>query len=270
MNSSPARSATTSNTRSLDQRLRMYSIAASAAGMSVATLACPANAEIVYTPAQAKLTTGGQFTIDFNHDGVVDFLILNQARYETGVSCSFCGQSLNVSGNGNVGAGVVGHKAGPRLDAAALPAGAVIGPADAFLNAQSAQALVASGFNDDNSFFNIYGRFANTKNRFVGLKFEINGELHYGWARFIVVTVGIRRSGPYVTAIVNGYAYETVPNQPIAAGATSGPDEVSKDQSDPASVVPPAERAATLGLLAMGSPALSVWRREESSGEARP
>jgi hypothetical protein len=256
MNSSPARIRATFVAQSLNQGLRSYSLAASAAGVSLMALAYPANAEIVYTPAGATLTRTGQFPIDFNHDGVVDFLVLNQSLYKTGTSCSFCGQNLKLNGNGNVGAAVVGK----RVDASALRAGAVVGPADPFLNAQDASVLIASAFNDNNSFFNIYGKFPNTENRFAGLKFEINGEIHYGWIRFLIVKAGFRGSVPYAEAVVKGYAYETIPNQPIIAGQTHDLAE-----NDPASV--PLRRSAptpaTLGLLATGSSGLSVWRREE-------
>lgn len=269
MNRCATRSAKNSTSHLLDQRLRMYSLAASAASMSVAALTCPANAEIVFTPAQAKLTHTSQFPIDFNHDGVIDFLIINQSLYKTGISCSFCGQNLNVRGNGNLGEEVVGKKFRLSGEAAALPAGAIVGSPDQFVNARGADVLMASGFNSDNSFFNIYGEFSNTRNRFLGVKFEINGEVHYGWIRFAVVTVGIRGSVPFLTAVVNGYAYETVPNHPIVAGARSGSDTIGKNQTGSRSLAAPT-RAATLGLLAMGSPALSVWRREESVAGVRP
>jgi hypothetical protein len=42
-------------------------------------------------------------------------------------------------------------------------------------------------------------------------------------------------------------------------GAASGPDEAEPT----ASLIMPTPEPATLGALAMGSPALAVWRREE-------
>jgi hypothetical protein len=256
MNSSPSSIGTSSFSSPLDQRLRSYSLAAGAAGVSLLALAYPAKAEIVYTPAHAKLTSTGQFPIDFNHDGVIDFLILNKSSYKT-ASCSFCAQNLNVSGNGNVGAAVLGHEVvGQRGDALPLKAGAVIGPADNFLDAQTDQILMASAFDDNASFLRLYGKFPNTKDRYLGLKFEINGAVHYGWARFVLVHAGFQGSAPFVTAVVYGYAYETVANKPIVAGQTQ---DAAENNS-----APPTPQPATLGLLAMGSPALSAWRREET------
>jgi hypothetical protein len=259
MNTSPA-AIGSSSPSPLDQRLRSYSLAAGAAGVTLLALASPAQAEIVYTPAHAKLTSTGQFPIDFNHDGVVDFLILNKSSYKTG-SCSFCAQNLNVSGNGNAGAAVLGHEVvGQRGDALPLKAGAVIGPADNFLDAQTDQILMASAFNDNNSFLRIYGKFPNTKDRYLGLKFEINGAVHYGWARFVAVRAGFVGSSPFVWAAIDGYAYETVPNQPIVAGKTQDAAASNPDSAVSRSI----PQGATLGLLAMGSPALSAWRRVEA------
>lgn len=99
--------------------------------------------------------------------------------------------------------------------------------------------------------------------RYLDLKFPIKGKIHYGWAR-LKVTVG--KSS--ISATLTGYAYETIPNKPIIAGSTKGPDEIdnSADQPNPAALTVPTPSSATLGLLAMGAPGLAIWRREESVG----
>jgi len=78
------------------------------------------------------------------------------------------------------------------------------------------------------------------------LKFLINGEVHYGWARLSI---------SYNIMQLTGYAYETVANEAIVAGQTSGPDKASStDPGSPAS-------SATLGWLAQGAAGLVAWRR---------
>ena len=62
-----------------------------------------------------------------------------------------------------------------------------------------------------------------------------------------------------IVALLTGYAYETVADTPIIAGATSGPDAEVNPQG-----LAPGRAPATLGLLAMGAPGMSIWRREES------
>jgi hypothetical protein len=78
-------------------------------------------------------------------------------------------------------------------------------------------------------------------NRYLGLKFVITGKVHFGWAR---LNVSCSSQGSTITALLTGYAYETVPNQPIVTGR-----EKSKDISE----------GATLGRLAKGA-GLSPWR----------
>jgi hypothetical protein len=67
-----------------------------------------------------------------------------------------------------------------------------------------------------------------------------------------------------VDATLTGYAYETIPNRAIIAGKTKGPDDASVEESNTASTVP-APEPSTLGVLSLGSPGLSIWRREEST-----
>jgi len=87
---------------------------------------------------------------------------------------------------------------------------------------------------------------------FLGLKFVVDGQAHYGWAH---VTVGGN------STVLNGYAYETVPNQPLLTGKTSGP--VAETQ---ASLTPiPEQQPASLGLLARGADGLAIWRRTDEA-----
>jgi len=236
--------------RSLQQKLNSYAMAASAAGLSVLALTTGARAEIVFTPHRAKLTEG-QFAVDFNQDGIPEFLILDKSLYKASTFCSFCVQYLKVTGNGNVGAAAVGVAG----ETAALLPGAIICAHDPFENAQSAGVLMASAFNDDNSFFLIYGQFSNTKKRFLGLKFQINGQTHYGWVRLAAVKAGFGNA-PYVVAVIDGYAYETTPNQAIVDGMAHG----TSGANDESVIESPASRQPTLGLLAVGAQGVPVWR----------
>jgi hypothetical protein len=101
------------------------------------------------------------------------------------------------------------------------------------------------------------------------LRFKIAGKIHYGWARLSVQVL----NQSSITATLSGYAYETIPGKPIIAGKIKDPsdensvDEGSVDLRGPAAgPIGSVPKAATLGLLAMGSPGISVWRREESAG----
>jgi hypothetical protein len=65
------------------KKLEMYSLAAAAAGMSIAALSPSAQAEVVFTPAHQKIGTNGVI-LDLNHDGVGDFEILQRNFFADG------------------------------------------------------------------------------------------------------------------------------------------------------------------------------------------
>jgi hypothetical protein len=241
----------TSNlSESIHQRLSAYALAVSAAGVGIASVQ-PAQAKIVYTPTHHTLTNG---TLPIPIDGTHDFTLSDKFYIITG---SWSTQLLDI--NVAARASVVGSK----RSAAALKRGAVIGPTDKF---QTGKLLMAGGFCETQvSASSVFGPFANTSQRYLGLKFKVNGKVHYGWARFASVKASACNGGPAVSATLTGYAYETIPNKTIVAGQTKGPDDASTEESNATPTVPTPE-PATLGLLALGAPGLSIWRREVSVG----
>jgi hypothetical protein len=98
------------------------------------------------------------------------------------------------------------------------------------------------------------GKWLNVQNHYLGLQFSINGQTHYGWARFTVTL----KSG--IVGTLTGYAYETIPNKRILAGQTSGPDVASTVALNEMSTSH--DHRPTLGLLARGADALTLWRRD--------
>lgn len=99
------------------------------------------------------------------------------------------------------------------------------------------------------------GPWAKASNKYLGLKFLINGEVHYGWARVTVM---------YTYSTLTGYAYETTANQPISAGKESGTDAVAAAHPD--QLLETVSPMATLGMMARGADGLAMWRREEQPG----
>jgi len=240
---------------SLNQQLNVYALAATAAGASLFVIPQTLRAEVVFTPAHVTLTNG-PLAIDLNHDGIADFTLSNKS---IGAGCCQYTRSLTVTG-AFVGSSQNSAE-GIALDASALGAGAVIGPRDLFL---AAPLKMAVAFNDSNSFFHIFGQFANKENRFLGFRFVIHGENHYGWAALSVVKAGFSGSKPVISASLNGYAYETVANRPIVAGVTRNLAASLEDPSGVSSDVP-MPQPATLGLLALGAPGLAIWRKQSAA-----
>ena len=110
------------------------------------------------------------------------------------------------------------------------------------------------------------GNWARVTNRYLGLKFKINGKTHYGWAR---LSVQISSDYRQITATLTGYAYETIAGKSIKAGQTKGPadDSTNQDFGPGASItnpIPDTPQPASLGMLALGAQGVPMWRRKET------
>jgi hypothetical protein len=222
---------TASLSDAVQQRLRMYSIAASTAGVSMLALAQPTAARIVYTPAD--VTIKSRYILDLNHDGVAAFTLVNSAVNTTsgGFNYFFVKPAI-----GNAVEGQTGKHRHPW--ALALKGGARVGYKQHFAQGRATMAT-SYGFWDGSG---RGGYWLNVANRYLGLKFEIDGRTHYGWAR-----LSVQASGTSITSTLTGYAYETIPNEPIIAGKTKGPDVITA-------------QPASLGHLAAGASAIPAWR----------
>jgi hypothetical protein len=252
MKHSPRPRKTASLSKSVHERLNMYALAASATGVGMLASAQPSEAKIVYTPANIKITeNGGLINFDLNHDGIPDFGLSNfyfHTSYQASgflkvVQARSANEVWDVTSNGS-------------LCAAALPKNVLVGPKGHFKK-DPTSGLAMAFSNLEGSYF---GPWRKVKLAYLGLKFVIKGKTHFGWAR----VKGTFNSFPY-TATLTGYAYETIPNKPIVTGKTKGADDA--EQPATAYLMIPAPNPATLGALAMGAPALSIWRRKESALE---
>jgi hypothetical protein len=105
------------------------------------------------------------------------------------------------------------------------------------------------------------GPWANVTNRYLALKFVIEGKIHLGWAR-LSVSCPLRSLA--VTATLTGYAYETVPGKAIRTGQRRDDAEEFNNGGD-ANLTAPVPKSATLGRLAQGAQGLAVWRRKEDA-----
>lgn len=231
----------------LDAQLLAYAAAATAAGVGLFTQS--AEAKIVYTAANVNIPYNTNVPIDLNNDGTADFLLFmgfNQdaRRYPEGGFASW----LDIYPE--TGNGVWAAQTAKFVCAAALPAGVPVGKGKELFSQDYLPLWQKSGS---------YTRGVSERcpwagkhrGAFLGLRFIINHEVHYGWAH---VTVGSATT-------LDGYAYETVPNQPIDTGKTSGPDSVALMDRTP----PPAPQPAGVGLLAQGSRGLAIWRKPEEN-----
>jgi hypothetical protein len=244
----------------VSQRLNAYALAAGAAGVGMLALTQPAEAKIVHTLANIPIVQdGGVVELDLNHDGINDFQFsfvyttekrrVPEGFHQSSMTVAPVQQSNRVVGT---------QKNDYEPEAFALGHGKTVGPNSPFPQGHSALSMWACAGGTSGG--GCGGRWLDKKEAYLGLKFVIKGKIHYGWAH-------IRLAGESSPTIV-GYAYETIANKPIITGATKGPDDAGVEQSDAASPLR-APRPASLDLLAMGAPRLSVWRRKESAANTQ-
>jgi hypothetical protein len=252
--------------KSLHQQLTMYALAASAAGVSVLALAQSSEAKIVYTHVHKVIRPNSHLDIDLNHDSSVDFRIRNVYRSNTFYKVG----SLGASGVQSPIAveGMSTFHSGRRALAFALHRGARIGPAKPFSGTLMVRESIYNFGGVRGYWWSRAESSGNPRPHYLGLKFQVKGKIHFGWARLIITV-----AGDAMTATLTDYAYETIPNKPIIAGSTKGADESTNEDLGPdASLTnpnPDTPEPATLGALAMGAPGLSAWRRNETSLDGR-
>jgi len=208
----------------LNQRLLAYVATAGAAGVGVLAMTQPANAKIVYTPADKEISVTGLY-LDLNHDGIPDYEF-----HTSGLGTEWNAYAAPLKFNK-----LMNH-ANP------LAAGVTVGPGADFGGGEQwmVNFCICSGS------FGSVGPWAGKENDYAGFEFNINGAAHFGWARFSTGISGLD------TITLTGYAYETVSLKPIVTGDTGGGDEDSADQSDPAAASPESQPAG-LGRLALGA-----------------
>jgi hypothetical protein len=224
----------------------------------------PAAAEIIYTPSNIPMAlpfnNGALTQFDINNDGVPDFVFSNFSYFSHGLGAAYLKITPDQSANEIVGVLISGQK---QVTAAGLPPGEVVGPKANFQS--SPTGLVMGGVFFGSTSNHASGSWLTVETAFLGLKFVVNGEAHYGWARIKLVS-----PGAYNSASIYGYAYESVPNQAIVTGQTSGTAgknrQVSQANSAPSALD---SKAQTLGMLAAGAPATAVWRGKATASGTR-
>lgn len=207
----------------LTSKLRAYS-ALTASGMLMST----ANAGIVYTDIDPDSVRAGNnnltneyFFIDLDDNGVNDFQIgMFNAQMTTSQTYTWNGvwasgintSSLATTSNAIAYSGVAfSYKL-----TLPLSAGSTIGASKSFsyynLLGVVSYWSTALGSAGGNGYF---GNFTNQGEKYMGLRFTVGGNIHYGWARIQV------DSANYGFTLMD-YAYETCPDKSIEAGMMIG------------------------------------------------
>jgi len=235
-----------------------YTAAAMAAGVGVLALAQPAEGEVVITRKRIPIPISSYFGgtsnpvyISLNNNGVNDFSFYLYSFAYHSRRMDLWAQQLQT------GAAVVGTNHYGRNYASMLARGAKIGPSAEFTSNGNFAWIEGQRkfFNSSNStsFYFDSGKWGGNKsNTYMGVKFLINGETHYGWVRLTV------SSGPGgIAATITAYAYETEANKRILAGVPEGEKAVVIDEN----------KKPSLGSLAAGADGLGRWRNRTAPAQ---
>jgi len=203
---------------SLSKRLAQYgALAVAIAGVT------DASGQIVYTDITDY--NGGvntDYLLDLNNDAIIDFEILQNQSITTyaGYPLTYNSLLLVPTAIGNealVDDPLAGNFAYPF----ALNSGDVISSGQSAWNNNGFSAgYMSLNWNyslDVNGtiYGAIDGNFTDVTDKFIGLRFELNGQTHYGWARLDVNIDG-------TTWVVKDYAFNSTPGAAINAGQTLG------------------------------------------------
>ena len=237
---------------SLEKKLVAYTVAATAAGIGVLASALPAEGKVVSTLSWTEILPRSSVPLDLNNDGIPDFRFSN-IIYSTSVHGFRFGSLKVLPENQN------NLVWGTGSSASALGSGVTVGPSRKFKSGHAFMGKAGyscySACSYDSS-----GQWKEATRLYLGLKFHIHGEIHYGWARLNVTAAAYG-----MFAAVTKYAYETVPKKPIVTGqggGTEGNGYQRPRSSSPRSATPP---PGSLGSLAVGAWGSSA-RQEPGAG----
>ncbi len=223
----------------LEKRLGVYALTAAAAGAGMLAMAVPAQANDI-TVVNPSLTVGpkGHTTLSINGNSILKL-------------------TATVGQSGIVLAGHLDLKAGSQaafmgshpLQAARLYAESWISASASFLKS----ATLATNFATFGGFKTVGHNWAN-QSGYLGFKFLSNSNTYFGWAHLKVTADAITGE----TASISQFAYDTCPNEGIAAGQTHNSNTCSQPTNTP--------EPGTLSLLAMGAVGLFALRRKKLAG----
>jgi hypothetical protein len=161
-----------------------------------------ASGQIIYTDVTPDFTGAGgdEYFLDLNNDGTNDFRIFNTA----GSSGEFYLFAQPLTASNDVLASNSGNFGYPF----ALSSGAPISNgANFWLNNGYSTGYLSLNYNNCS-----FGNWCSVTDRYLGLRFNIGGNTHYGWARLDVP------NNAASSWTVKDYAYNTTAGDPINAG----------------------------------------------------
>jgi hypothetical protein len=206
----------------MNQKLKKYLALAG----SVTTVISNTDAQVVYTDVNPDFLFSGNlntYSLDLNNDGIEDFTLTTLDTIQSYMSGSYSYKATIVGAairNPVQSNSWLINSASNFLVPESLNQGDVVGSSGVLGSAYSSSIgspIVANI--QYTSFLNgvpastsnsTFGDFDFDQEGILGVKFNINGNYHFGWARIEVTSNG--------TVSIKDYAYDTNPNTSIIAG----------------------------------------------------
>jgi hypothetical protein len=206
-------------TSTLSKKLASYSALATA----VLAINHEADAQIIYTdlnppivipnPIQFRSDYDTSAYLDLNNDGIADFKFTASGQFRT-FSDTFTysystNASINVNGLHKDSVNRVGVYTGlipTSVPNSAWASNSVMLAKDELGKVTTFESSRTFPIHTDT------GNFYYVTNKYLPLKFKNNGNTYYGWARLITIAAN--------QLLIADYAYNSIPNSPIAAGNT--------------------------------------------------
>jgi hypothetical protein len=155
-----------------------------------------ASGEVIYTAVNKTLSGSGSMGLDLDQNGIRDFTLVAASHATVcGLLVPAHAGSVYIKVAGNVP--VVTHGNYAALLQTDIP-----------IKFDKSYAI--------DQFYVCFGHNHHVDG-YLGLKFQISGQTHYGWAQ---ISVDASPTSTRTTLI--GFAYETIPNQAINTGQISG------------------------------------------------
>lgn len=183
---------------------------------------------------QASASTMASTEFDLDGDAVIDFKlsVFNQ-RASISVSSAGFYRSVFLSppNNAEIAGGATSTTSGSFSSSTAYRLGQGVNINGSFTFVKGQALMVGqSSFNGGGmrtgTVYPALGEWAPSDDAFAGVRLTIDGNDHYGWIRFKLTEDEI---GWVDSVEVLGWAYEDVPNMPIAAGDTGAPSGTPGD-----------------------------------------
>lgn len=211
--------------KDLLEKLKAYSVTAGAVAAASA-----GQSQVLYTNLEPDVLTSGintSYELDLNNDNQTDFIFnINQTTFSgsftfTSGFFNYFNVNTGISITPEAGNGILGNWA------QALSSGMVVQNAqygwsgygqnnlanqNAYVSSYQFQSYYGGTYSGQFSGTFIQGNFINAQDKYVGLRVNIGGELHYGWARIDV--------NSFTEFVVKDYAIEMTPNKFIITGDT--------------------------------------------------